>query len=164
MDNVRYARVGERHGEWWYAWGDEGICVTAPGDLTEEEFRRRLPAGAESARGAAGDLPDRVDWAALPGGFLGDVLRACAAIPAGEVRSYAELAAAAGRPRAVRAAGHAMAVNPVPNVVPCHRVIRSDGRLGNYGAGGSERKAVMLRAEGVAVEGDRVGRREEETH
>ena len=72
---------------------------------------------------------------------------ACRQIPLGETRSYAWLAAAAGRPRASRAAGQAMARNWVPVVVPCHRVIGSSGGLHGYGAGGLAVKERLLRAE-----------------
>jgi methylated-DNA-[protein]-cysteine S-methyltransferase len=75
------------------------------------------------------------------------VLRACAAIPRGTVASYGELAAAARFPGRARAAGTVMATNPLPLVVPCHRVVRSDGSLGNYG-GGTDMKAALLAAEG----------------
>ena len=67
--------------------------------------------------------------------FLYRVWEATRAIPYGETRSYAELAAAVGRPRAYRAIGRAMAINPTPIIVPCHRVLRSDGGLGGYGGG-----------------------------
>ena len=75
-----------------------------------------------------------VDWQ-LSHGFHLKAREACYAIPFGGVLTYAELAAAAGSPRAVRAAGQAMARNPVPIVVPCHRVLRSGGALGGYGGG-----------------------------
>jgi methylated-DNA-[protein]-cysteine S-methyltransferase len=67
----------------------------------------------------------------------------------GEVITYGALAAEAGNPRAVRATGTACATNPVPIVVPCHRVLPSTGRLGNYG-GGPERKRALLTLEGVS--------------
>lgn len=73
--------------------------------------------------------------------------RACARIPSGETRSYGWLAAEAGRPRAARAAGQAMARNRFPPLVPCHRVIGSSGSLHGYG-GGLELKARLLEAEG----------------
>ena len=68
-------------------------------------------------------------------------------IPRGETRSYGDVARAVGRPRAVRAVGGANRVNPIPIVVPCHRVTRSDGALGGY-AGRPERKEWLLRHEG----------------
>jgi len=67
--------------------------------------------------------------------FFSRAWRACASIPAGETRSYAWLAAQAGSPLAVRAAGQAMARNPLPLIIPCHRVVGSDGGLHGYGGG-----------------------------
>jgi AraC family transcriptional regulator of adaptative response/methylated-DNA-[protein]-cysteine methyltransferase len=72
-------------------------------------------------------------------------------IPAGETRSYAEIAAAIGHPKAVRAVGSANGDNHVCVLIPCHRVIRSDGSLGGYG-GGLHRKVKLLAAEGHAAE------------
>lgn len=69
-------------------------------------------------------------------------------IPRGEVRPYGWIAAEIGRPRAVRAVGSALGRNPVPLVIPCHRVVRTDGRVGEY-ALGSDAKRAVLRAEGV---------------
>jgi O-6-methylguanine DNA methyltransferase len=70
-------------------------------------------------------------------------------IPRGEVRSYTWVASAAGRPRAVRAAGSALAGNPVPLLIPCHRVVRQDGHIGNYGLGGPANKRRLLGHEGL---------------
>jgi O-6-methylguanine DNA methyltransferase len=70
-------------------------------------------------------------------------------IPRGEVRPYGWIAAEIGRPRAVRAVGTALAHNPLPLVVPCHRVVRSDGLLGNYSLGGPAVKREILSAEGL---------------
>lgn len=67
--------------------------------------------------------------------FLREVWEATHTIPYGETRSYAELAATVGRPRAYRAVGRAMALNPVPIIIPCHRVIGSNGGLHGYGGG-----------------------------
>lgn len=69
-------------------------------------------------------------------------------IPTGETRSYGWLARKVGRPRAARAVGRAMATNPLPIVVPCHRVVASDGSLRGYG-GGLAMKAALLRLEGA---------------
>ena len=91
------------------------------------------------------DLP--LDWQ-LTGGFTRKVLRETARIPFGETRSYMEMAASAGSPRAHRAAGIALGANPIPIVVPCHRVLRSGGGLGGYG-GGLDVKRELLRLEGV---------------
>ena len=73
-------------------------------------------------------------------------------IPRGEVRPYAWVAREIGHPRAVRAVGTALAHNPVPLFIPCHRVVRSDGTLGQYGLGGPEAKRTVLAAEGAAPE------------
>lgn len=91
------------------------------------------------------DLP--LDWR-LSGGFRQRVLRAIDRIPYGQTRSYTEMARKAGNERAVRAAGSACGSNPIPLVVPCHRVLRTGGALGGYG-GGLEMKQGLLELEGV---------------
>jgi methylated-DNA-[protein]-cysteine S-methyltransferase len=88
---------------------------------------------------------------ALIHGFARAVLAKTARIPYGSFLTYAEVAAEAGSPRAHRAAGSALARNPIPIVIPCHRVLRSGGAVGNYG-GGPEMKARLLRMEGADVE------------
>jgi methylated-DNA-[protein]-cysteine S-methyltransferase len=93
------------------------------------------------------DIP--IDWSHLAG-FTREVLRATAKIGFGEVSTYAGVATAAGSPRAVRAAGNALGANPMPVIVPCHRVLRTGGKLGGY-TGGLERKEFLLRLEGVIV-------------
>lgn len=90
------------------------------------------------------DLP--IDWS-LVRGFAGGVLRETARIPFGDVRSYGQVAAQAGSPRAARAAGNALGSNPIPIVVPCHRVLHADGKLGGY-SGGLDRKRFLLALEG----------------
>lgn len=80
--------------------------------------------------------------------FCQKVWRACARIPRGEVRTYSEIAAAIGAPGAARAVGNALARNPFAPTIPCHRVIRSDGKVGGYSAtGGTRAKALLLRKE-----------------
>ncbi len=91
------------------------------------------------------DLP--IDWSHL-GGFTRAVLRETARIGFGETSTYAAVADGAGSPRAVRAAGNALGANPMPVVVPCHRVLRTGGALGGY-TGGVERKEFLLRLEGA---------------
>jgi methylated-DNA-[protein]-cysteine S-methyltransferase len=91
------------------------------------------------------DLP--LDWQ-LTRGFYRKVLRATARIPYGQTRSYGEMANKAGSPRAVRATGTALGSNPLPIIVPCHRVLRSGGALGGYG-GGIEVKQRLLELEGA---------------
>ena len=90
-----------------------------------------------------------IDWS-LTHGFTSRVLQATARIGFGHTSTYAEVAGRAGSPRAVRAAGNALGANPLPVVVPCHRVLRTGGALGGY-TGGLERKEFLLRIEGVLV-------------
>src|SRR6185437_5635673 len=84
--------------------------------------------------------------------FQRAVLAKAQRIPRGEVRSYAWIAREVGQPAAVRAVGTALARNPLPLVIPCHRVIRTDGELGNYSGGGDLRKERLLNYEGVNLD------------
>lgn len=84
--------------------------------------------------------------------FAQAVLRTTATIPRGQVRPYAWVAQQIGNPRAVRAVGTALARNPVPLLIPCHRVVRGDGIIGNYALGGAQNKRRVLAAEGVPEE------------
>ena len=86
-----------------------------------------------------------LDWA-LTAGFRRKVLDATARIPYGSTGTYRSVATAAGSPNATRAAGTALATNPFPIIVPCHRVLRSDGTVGLY-RGGADRKGALLRHE-----------------
>ena len=87
-----------------------------------------------------------IDWS-LVRGFTASVLRQTARIPFGDVLTYGQVAAQAGSPRAARAAGNALGSNPIPIVVPCHRVLHADGGLGGY-SGGLDRKRYLLALEG----------------
>jgi methylated-DNA-[protein]-cysteine S-methyltransferase len=91
------------------------------------------------------DLP--LDWR-LSRDFRRRALRAIDRIPYGKTRSYTEIARSAGNERAVRAAGTACGANPIPIVVPCHRVLRTSGALGGYG-GGLPMKEALLKLEGI---------------
>jgi methylated-DNA-[protein]-cysteine S-methyltransferase len=93
------------------------------------------------------DIP--IDWS-LAGGFTRRVLETTAQVPFGQVINYRDAATGAGSPGAVRAAGNALGANPMPIVIPCHRVIRSSGAMGGY-TGGDEKKAFLLRLEGAHV-------------
>ncbi len=95
------------------------------------------------------DIP--IDWSILKP-FQADALRAVCAIPAGETRSYGDIAQTLGQPGAARAVGHANATNPMPIIIPCHRVIGSDGKLHGYSGGnGLETKRWLLAHEGVEI-------------
>ncbi|HEX9609622.1 MAG TPA: methylated-DNA--[protein]-cysteine S-methyltransferase [Candidatus Limnocylindria bacterium] len=108
-----------------------------------DEVRRELDEYFEGRRRSF-DLP--LDWR-LVRGFAGDVLRATARVPFGVVTTYRAMAEAAGSPRAYRAAGNALGSNPIPIVVPCHRVLHTGGGLGGY-TGGVARKEYLLELEG----------------
>lgn len=103
-----------------------------------------LPKAIEA--GTPGKIP--VDFRAVTP-FQASILRLTAGIPRGEVRPYAWLAKEAFRPSALRAVGSAVARNPIPLMIPCHRVVRSDGRMGNYSLGGPEVKLKLLEHEGA---------------
>jgi len=107
-----------------------------------DEERRELD-DYFAGRRHAFELP--IDWQ-LSNGFLLRARQGIAAIPYGETRTYTDLARVAGNERAVRAAGSACSRNPIPLVIPCHRVLRSDGSLGGY-AGGLEMKQRLLEME-----------------
>lgn len=95
----------------------------------------------------------RDDINKLPGtDFQRDVWYALTRIPRGTVVSYATLAKMSGHPQAVRAVANAVGKNPMPPIIPCHRVVRSDGGIGGYSApGGVARKIELLHAEGVKI-------------
>lgn len=97
-------------------------------------------------RGRPGTLP--VDLRSVTT-FQGQVLQLTARIPRGQVRPYGWLARELGRPRASRAIGTALATNPMPLIIPCHRVVRADGRIGNYSLGGPDIKNRLLDIEGA---------------
>ena len=111
-----------------------------------ELIERVIEARVWGRRRLAREVP--VDLGQLPE-FERQVLLKVLEIPRGEVRPYAWVAAEVGRPLAVRAVGNAVARNPIPFVIPCHRVVRSDGRIGQYGAGGPQAKRAVLESEGM---------------
>lgn len=115
--------------------------LEAPARL--DPVRRELD---EYFEGRRTDFDVPLDWS-LTRGFTQRVLRATAKVPYGEVSTYRRMAAKAGNERAVRAAGNALGANPIPIVVPCHRILRTGGSLGGYG-GGLPRKEFLLRLEG----------------
>ncbi len=114
--------------------------LEAPARL--DEIRRELD---EYFEGRRRRFETPIDWA-LTAGFFRRVLQATARIGYGQVRTYAEVAERAGNVKAVRAAGNGLGSNPIPVVVPCHRVVRTGGALGGY-TGGLERKQFLLALE-----------------
>ena len=159
-----YGELETPAGRFHVAWGAAGISavrrVGAPEDFERWFGERRgrpvaraaeVPARllAQLAAGTAGRSRGlRLDLAGLRP-FERDVLRKTLEIPRGEVRTYAWVAREIGRPRALRAVGTALGRNPLPVLIPCHRVIRTNGTLGEYSGGGTEAKRAMLRWEGV---------------
>jgi len=87
--------------------------------------------------------------------FRARILQLIRAIPYGEIRSYLDIAVMAGVPRSARAIGGAMAANPLPVIIPCHRIVAANGRLTGYSApGGLDMKRILLRMEGVEFKGE----------
>jgi methylated-DNA-[protein]-cysteine S-methyltransferase len=114
-----------------------------PANQAIEAVRRLLGGMAEDCSGIAVDLDGLPD-------FERHVLEAARAIPPGETRTYGEIAAAIGAPGAARAVGRALGRNPVPIIVPCHRVLAADGKSGGFSApGGAATKLKMLEIEGA---------------
>jgi O-6-methylguanine DNA methyltransferase len=151
----QYGLVSEEVWPLWIAWNRDGVSAVMRADENDEaaftawfksEFGRPLrradsvPAGLRRSRRY--DLSEQTP-------FVRAVLLKTAQIPRGQVRTYSWVAREIGHPAAVRAVGTALANNPIPVLIPCHRVIRTDGIIGNYGAGGTEAKKQILTAEGV---------------
>lgn len=116
---------------------EEPVLVAEPIRQLEAYFEQQLT-----------EFTLEIDWALAGNGFGAEVLKACAEIPYGETRTYSQVAEAAGKPNAQRAAGTALGGNPLAPVVPCHRVILASGKLGNYG-GGELLKRELLHMEGA---------------
>ena len=147
--------------------GDQGVRVLVLGD-DEQELRDEMTAmlggdpvvEADATDADVAEVLDVVEGRSttLPPvdlrgtAFQLDVWAALQRVPAGQTVSYAQLAADAGHPTAVRAVGSACGANPVAVIVPCHRVLRADGALGGFRCGPA-RKAALLRREGAAAAG-----------
>jgi AraC family transcriptional regulator, regulatory protein of adaptative response / methylated-DNA-[protein]-cysteine methyltransferase len=166
-ETIRFTTVRTGLGWALVAATERGVCMTALGDeraALEAELRRRFPAAliwpADAALtawaeqivqfitrpGAQPDLPLDIGGTA----FQALVWRALQRIPPGHTATYGEIAAALGRPGAVRAVGQACAANNLALLVPCHRVVRGDGALGGY-RWGVERKRALIAREGAAT-------------
>lgn len=161
----QYASIDTPLGPVFVAFNGRGVSwVTPAGDRGAFEDRFRAAVGREIE--PAGALPARLATAIarrldgdrrvrIPLDLRGHtpfevaVWTKALEIPRGEVRPYGWIAAEIGKPKAVRAVGTALAHNPVPLVVPCHRVVRSDGMIGQYSMGGPDAKRRILTAEGL---------------
>ena len=159
-----YAQFDTVLGPVYVAWNRNGVSAAArmgSAAAFEAWFRkdvgRQLMAAAPPKDMAArikaelrGDRRLRFDLRGLTP-FEQAVLRKTREIPRGEVRPYGWIAREIGHPAAVRAVGTALANNPIPYFIPCHRVVRTDGKIGNYGGGGPEAKRAILTMEGVQL-------------
>jgi O-6-methylguanine DNA methyltransferase len=160
-----YAPVDSPAGPVFVAWSTRGVSMVSLADdpaRFEAYFARELGRplhrveslpprlGRVVARRLAGDrsAPVPVDLRGRSP-FEEAVLRKALEIPTGEVRPYGWIASEIGRPKAVRAVGTALGHNPVPLLIPCHRVVRTDGHIGQYSLGGPEVKRRVLTAEGL---------------
>jgi O-6-methylguanine DNA methyltransferase len=160
-----YALIDTPLGPLRVAWNGRGVsAVEAAADDAAFEARFHARTGRRARRHAtlptelarkidrrlAGDRRNRIPLD-LRGAseFERAVWMKALEIPRGEVRPYGWIAAEIGRPKAVRAVGTALGHNPVPLIVPCHRVVRSDGMIGQYSLGGPENKRTILSAEGL---------------
>jgi AraC family transcriptional regulator of adaptative response/methylated-DNA-[protein]-cysteine methyltransferase len=160
-ETIRWTIVGSALGPMLVAATSKGICRLTFDD-SEDSLRRLFPKAAivaddgsmrELVEGALAAVEQPAAAPELPLDVAGTafqeaVWRELRRIPPGETRSYAQIAAAIGNPGAVRAVGSANGDNHVAVLIPCHRVVRSDGSLGGY-AGGLERKRRLLEAEGM---------------
>lgn len=161
----RYALIDSPIGPLFVAWNGLGVsAIEAAADGASFEASHEGRTGRRATRTdplpdklavgigrrLAGDRRVRIDLD-LRGSttFERDVWRKTLEIPRGEVRPYGWVAAEIGRPKAVRAVGTALGHNPVPLIVPCHRVVRSDGMIGQYSLGGPHNKRAILAAEGL---------------
>jgi methylated-DNA-[protein]-cysteine S-methyltransferase len=169
---ARVSQVDSPIGELLIAESDRGIAAVhflavSPADATLDALKQRYelvqnePATRRVERelqryfaGETAALDRPVDLSLVDGEFQRRALKQLRTVPPGAVITYQGLAAAIGAPSAQRAVGTSMARNPVPIYVPCHRVVKSDGTVGNYG-GGAARKLQLLEIEGFRVGRDR---------
>jgi O-6-methylguanine DNA methyltransferase len=147
----RYASLETALGPVFVAWNQHGasaVMKTSTAEEFEARFRERFHRTARPSaetpllNSTAFDLRSVTE-------FERAVLLKAVEIPRGEIRTYGWIAAQIGHPAAVRAVGSALRKNPVPVLIPCHRVVRSDGHVGDYALGGSDAKRTMLAAEGI---------------
>jgi methylated-DNA-[protein]-cysteine S-methyltransferase len=167
LADVAYAGFDSPYGEIHIAVTDRGLVSLALPNVPEDAFLvtlaseisprvLELPARLDLVRreldeyfaGTRRDFDLKLDWRLIRAGFYRSVLRETKKLPYGVTNTYGEIAAKAGNARAARAAGTALATNPIPLVIPCHRILRSGGVVGQYG-GGPAMKQSLLVAEGA---------------
>lgn len=155
LEGDRYARIEGDVWPLWIAFNEDGVSAVMRADENDEAtfenwFRERFDRPLRAADRVPARLTSsrRFDLSRTTA-FEREVLLKTAEIPRGEVRTYGWVAREIGRPAAVRAVGSALAHNPIPVLIPCHRVVRSDGLIGQYGAGGTQAKREILSREGV---------------
>jgi O-6-methylguanine DNA methyltransferase len=149
-----YASLETALGPVFVAWNRLGVSAvmkTATPEDFELRFRERFGRTPRQAAELPRNIGHRFDLRSVTE-FERAVLLKAREIPAGQVRTYGWIAAQIGHPAAVRAVGSALRKNPVPVLIPCHRVVRSDGALGDYALGGSQAKRAILAAEGLQFE------------
>jgi len=162
----RYSKIKTVYGFFWIAWSPRGITAIRPVEGTMNAFEtayekrigtrprigeipdayRRVLQGALQGQAAP---PECIDWTYFTN-FQRKVLKRLLQIPAGTVRTYSWLAGRAGNPTAARAVGNVMARNPIPFVLPCHRIVPASGGVGNYGLG-KGLKQKLLSQEGAVL-------------
>jgi O-6-methylguanine DNA methyltransferase len=147
----RYASLETALGPVFVAWNRQGVSAVMK-TATPEEFEARFHERFHRSPRPAPELPrlpaQLFDLRSVTE-FERAVLLKALEIPRGEIRTYGWIAAEIGHPAAVRAVGSALRKNPVPVLIPCHRVVRSDGQVGEYALGGSDAKRTILAAEGI---------------
>lgn len=167
LADVAYAGFDSPYGEIHVAVTGRGLVSLGLPNISEDDFLARLaaeisprvlelPTRLDEVRreldeyfaGTRHDFDLKLDWRLIRSGFYRSVLRETKKLPFGATSTYGEIAARAGNPRAARAAGTALATNPIPLVIPCHRILRSGGVVGQYG-GGPAMKQSLLVAEGA---------------
>lgn len=150
-----YVTLSTPLGPAFVAFNAEGVCRVAPGtdaDRFEADFEERFGRPVRPGTSLPSALrasPVPVDWRGVSA-FDRAVLAATLEIPHGQTRTYRQVAERIGRPNAMRAVGSALGRNRAPFLVPCHRVVRSDGTIGDFAFGGPAKRA-LLESEGVQL-------------
>jgi O-6-methylguanine DNA methyltransferase len=132
--------------------GQGAIAVGRPGPRAEAVLRQALDQAEHYLRGELEEFSCPLDIEGRGAPFEAQVWRALRSIPYGATRSYGEIARALGRPRAARAVGRACGTNPIPVIIPCHRVVGSNG-LGGFGCGLAMKRRLLAIEKSMTVNG-----------